>query len=415
MQKEKFKIHFYKEGNVFNKDGKIRIGMKVRYQGQEVQRRVVGYLPPDSWKQGKVIGRSQECVEMRSIMDKAYQEYHEACAFVVNNLGQELTRTALNRRLGRANNHKDLRFSEAVDLYLEAHPAISYHSVKGYHNFKKRMLEFGDCSATRFSRSMHQEFETWLRKTRPNIGAHSLKHYCQVAPQAIINWMSSMDEFGQVVNIWAFGNGPRYSRKATNPNRNKALTLEQLEVYYSQLPQAPANPERDPDLFGQYLHLNLWFLQFSFGGMNLTNFLFLQKDDYDFITHTLKPQIRNKTGELIHSFTVFEKAWVLVEQIAAYSDNQFLFPIVSSSSKALRAHVVNNYQKKANASLRTYCEKIGIPAVTTYNSRSTFASIADQKGFLIEDIQRIMGHARLEQTKEYIRRLPKRISMEGLF
>ena len=97
--------------------------MKVRYQGQEVQRRVVGYLPPDSWKQGKVIGRSQECVEMRSIMDKAYQEYHEACAFVVNNLGQELTRTALNRRLGRANNHKDLRFSEAVDLYLEAHPA----------------------------------------------------------------------------------------------------------------------------------------------------------------------------------------------------------------------------------------------------------------------------------------------------
>ena len=90
------------------------------------KRRVVGYLPPDSWKQGKVIGRSQECVEMRSIMDKAYQEYHEACAFVVNNLGQELTRTALNRRLGRANNHKDLRFSEAVDLYLEAHPAISY-------------------------------------------------------------------------------------------------------------------------------------------------------------------------------------------------------------------------------------------------------------------------------------------------
>ena len=146
MQKEKFKIHFYKEGNVFNKDGKIRIGMKVRYQGQEVQRRVVGYLPPDSWKQGKVIGRSQECVEMRSIMDKAYQEYHEACAFVVNNLGQELTRTALNRRLGRANNHKDLRFSEAVDLYLEAHPAISYHSVKGFQNFKKRMLEFGDCS-----------------------------------------------------------------------------------------------------------------------------------------------------------------------------------------------------------------------------------------------------------------------------
>ena len=83
-------------------------------------------------------------------------------------------------------------------------------------------------------------------------------------------------------------------------------------------------------------------------------------------------------------------------------------------SKAVDAHIVNNYQQRANPALKRYCASLGIPAVTTYNSRSTFASIASQKGMPIEDIQRIMGHARMEQTREYIKRLPRKISMEGL-
>lgn len=78
------------------------------------------------------------------------------------------------------------------------------------------------------------------------------------------------------------------------------------------------------------------------------------------------------------------------------------------------AHIVNNYQQRANPSLKRYCASLGIPALTTYNSRSTFASIASQKGLPIEDIQRIMGHARMEQTREYIKRLPKKTPMEGL-
>lgn len=413
MQNERFKIHFYKEGNVINKEGKHRISMKVRFEGKEIYRKAIGYLPKGNWESGTVVGRSLEAQEMRSILDQVHKEYFEAADFVVNHLGQELNKTSLLRRLGKSKNWKDLRLSEAVDLYIEAHPNLSYHSKKGYVNFKKRIQEFGDCSATRFSRSVHQEFETWLYKTRPNIGSHNVKAYCQVAPQAVINWLSTMDEFGRVINIWAFGNGPRYKSQVKDPNRNKALSPEQLEVYYNNLPSCPANPDKDPDLYEYFLHTHLWFLQFAFGGMNLTTFLFLKKEDYDFKTFTLQPQIRNKTGEIIHSFVVLEKARPLIAQIAAKSHTKELFPIVGDS-KAVDAHIVNNYQQRANPSLKRYCASLGIPAVTTYNSRSTFASIASQKGMPIEDIQRIMGHARMEQTREYIKRLPRKISMEGL-
>ena len=88
MQNERFKIHFYKEGNVINKDGKHRISMKVRFEGKEIYRKAIGYLPEGNWESGTVVGRSLEAQEMRSILDQVHKEYFEAADFVVNHLGR---------------------------------------------------------------------------------------------------------------------------------------------------------------------------------------------------------------------------------------------------------------------------------------------------------------------------------------
>ena len=42
MQNERFKVHFYKEGNIINTEGKHRISMKVRFEGKEIYRKAIG-------------------------------------------------------------------------------------------------------------------------------------------------------------------------------------------------------------------------------------------------------------------------------------------------------------------------------------------------------------------------------------
>lgn len=153
----------------------------------------------------------------------------------------------------------------------------------------------------------------------------------------------------------------------TAPSNPTPLTLEQLRKLWMYVPK----------IAGQRYWLDLWRLMFCLIGINMADLTRLVKVSQGRINYT-----RQKTGRL-YSIKVEPQAAAL---IAAHRGRVWLLDILDHYKS------VHNALGTANKNLKRIAEDLGLPPITTYTARYTWATLAASIDTPIEVISQALGH-----------------------
>ena len=84
----------------------------------------------------------------------------------------------------------------------------------------------------------------------------------------------------------------------------------------------------------------------------------------------------------------------------------YVFPIIpDEESDLLKTEgIVLQKIKMTNKGLKKLCNDIGIPVVTTYWARHSYASLLKMSGVSVEMIRELLGHSDLRTTEHYLKR-----------
>lgn len=148
-----------------------------------------------------------------------------------------------------------------------------------------------------------------------------------------------------------------------------ALTLEQLKTLWNYDPGS-----RFP---GQRYWLDVWKLMFCLIGINMADLWRLEKIEQGRVNYA-----RQKTGRL-YSIKVEPEALGIINE---HKGRKTLVNVSSQSVSVHRATMAINKRMKEVA------EKIGLPHITAYTARYTWASLAASIDIPIEVISQALGH-----------------------
>lgn len=166
------------------------------------------------------------------------------------------------------------------------------------------------------------------------------------------------------------------------------LTLEQLKKLWNYDPGA-----KYP---GQRYWLDVWKLMFTLIGINMADLWRLEKIENGRINY-----VRQKTGRQ-YSIKVEPEALALIKE---HKGRKTLVNVSAHSVSVNRATVAINKR------LKEVADKIGLPPITAYTARYTWATLAQSIDIPIEVISQALGHSYgLAVTQGYI--MPDRRKMD---
>lgn len=160
------------------------------------------------------------------------------------------------------------------------------------------------------------------------------------------------------------------------PTRKRALTLAQLR----QLVAAEVKPWEEK-------YRDAFLLMFMMRGINVTDFCHLEKPEGGYIRYR-----RRKTGALLE-IRVEPEMRPLIERLKGRG--QLLYPLD-------RVRDYRRYTARLNEALHGIAARIGLPSITTYWARHTWATVAAGLDIPKETIAAGLGHAGGTVTDIYI-------------
>ena len=160
----------------------------------------------------------------------------------------------------------------------------------------------------------------------------------------------------------------RQYRIKSAPANPLPLTLEQLRALWGYQPRTPA----------QAYALDIWRLMFALIGINMADLCRLSRVSQGRVNYT-----RQKTGRL-YSVKVEP---VAARIIAAHRGREQLLDLVD------RFRTVHTATSTLNKHLKTIAEEIGLPRITAYTARYTWATLAQSLDVPIEVISQALGHS----------------------
>lgn len=179
-------------------------------------------------------------------------------------------------------------------------------------------------------------------------------------------------------------------------NTKKALSQEQLKTLFECVPSTPQQ-EKARDFF---------FFSYMSNGMNMKDIAKLKSDqmEFDRFHFTRAKTARTKKGKQ-KPITVFLTE-IQSKIIATYgnssSDAIYLFPIISDSQGPEEQHSkIKNFTRVVNQHLKKLCQANGLPEISTYWARHSFATRAVNSGASMEFMQESLGHGDMKTTLNY--------------
>ena len=158
----------------------------------------------------------------------------------------------------------------------------------------------------------------------------------------------------------------KYKIKQAPPNPTP-LTLDQLRLLWNHHPGT--------ELCAYWL--DMWKLIFCLIGINMADFATLVKISQGRVNYT-----RQKTGRL-YSVKVEP---IALQLIKAHRGRRYLLDVLD---RYRSVHVANSACNKA---LKAIAEELGLPRITTYTARYTWATLAQSLDIPIEVISQGLGH-----------------------
>ena len=179
-------------------------------------------------------------------------------------------------------------------------------------------------------------------------------------------------------------------------NTKKALTAEQLRELRDAVPET-TDQEKARDFF---------FFSFAGNGMNirdiaLLKFSDLEADKFSFVRQKTRNIKKDRQTPITVYLTPFHQ-----RVIKKYANNPetstYVFPIIKEgTTPEKQRNSVKNFTRFVNQHLKKICRKIGLPEVSTYWARHSFATISIQKGATMEFMRESLGHSNMKTTQNY--------------
>lgn len=83
--------------------------------------------------------------------------------------------------------------------------------------------------------------------------------------------------------------------------------------------------------------------------------------------------------------------------------NDFVFPVLRDGLTAQQVQDrIHDFIAEVNSGLAAACADLGIPKITTYSARHTYATILKNKGASISFLKEALGHADERTTENYL-------------
>ena len=283
------------------------------------------------------------------------------------------------------NPHRQLSVNQVLfSMVVEAAYAKAIKkSVSTQRNYRTAVVNFDeflgheDIPVDNLSSKLFEDFAEWLKNS--GLSDNTVACYMKKLRAILNEYFKGEKDFGYLF----YGVKTKMS-----PTKKKAIREEDLMKLLSY----KARNEKEE------LVIDIARFQFLAMGMPFVDIANLKIRD---IKNGYFEYRRHKTGVTVHVSMKKELA-TLINKYKAKANGRYLFPIINDvgdnfSCQAHRSLVRYNYL------LKKICKKLGIPAVTSYVIRHSWASYAYQEDVKLPVISKALGHTQTFTTLTYIK------------
>ena len=268
------------------------------------------------------------------------------------------------------------------DVVKAAYAKAERKSVSTQRNYRTAVVNFDeflgheDIPVDNLSSKLIEDFAEWLKNG--GLSDNTIACYMKKLRAILNEYFKGEKDFGYLF----YGVKTKMS-----PTKKKAIREEDLMKLLSY----KARNEKEE------LVIDIARFQFLAMGMPFVDIANLKIRD---IKNGYFEYRRHKTGVTV-CVSIKKELATLINKYKAKANGRYLFPIITDdnefSYQAHRSLVRYNYL------LKKICKKLGIPAVTSYVIRHSWASYAYQEDVKLPVISKALGHTQTFTTLTYIK------------
>ncbi|MCP2043485.1 site-specific integrase [Pontibacter sp. HSC-36F09] len=152
---------------------------------------------------------------------------------------------------------------------------------------------------------------------------------------------------------------------------------------------------------------DLWFFSYLCNGANITDICKLKYANIrngEVCFYRQKTLAKAKKKKLIHA-TLLPEMQAIIDRWGNLEESPetFVFPILQGEeSPELERTKIKNITKLMNTKLKVIGKKVGIPTISTYTARHSYATVLKRSGANIAFISESLGHNDLKTTENYL-------------
>ncbi len=269
--------------------------------------------------------------------------------------------------------------------------AVSYQTAKAsLHGFTKD-LKFADVTT-----AFLKKYEAWMlnnKKTTTTVGIY-LRNL-----RAIFN-RANIDK-----SLSPFGAGQQKYLIPKGNNFKKALPSDAIKRIYNYKPE----PKSLSDMAKDY-----WIFIYLCGGINVKDLCLLQNkniDDNVLRYERAKTKLSKNNGEKIN-VSLKPQAIEIIKKWGQPSINleTYIFPHLQKGMTAENERkIIQQLTKKINKYMGRITVELGLPKVTTYHARHSFATVLRNSEVKMELISKALGHTSMKTTESYLAEYPMKM------
>lgn len=419
-----------------NKEGKHPVRLRVNHQRNR------GYYPimlPNQEKMflhkkeydlimetdvGKLRGKNRD---LREAIDDAKARAKDAIEEATKNGRLPFSFGAFEKNyLGEESRRSFLQFFEKYLHRLAANGQAGTHRTysSAYSAFKA-FLNGHEIDPADLTSSVLYKFDTWLRESHTIVkngkrikvspkNSTSVSIYMR-ALRTVYNELAVTDDY--LNTIFPFSRSAhdkRYKIPASTGSKGEALTRDQMKQFIQGDVQGPSDPGNPIYRAKRLFIFSFLALGINFKDMALLKYSNIKSNTIEFIR--AKTRTTSKIARIIQVPLTDDLKEIIVELgNPDKSPTSYVFQVFDSSKKYTEKEkddLIRQWIKTTNKWLAQYSDSVGLPKISTYWARHTFASVASRlvKPMMIKEM---MGHSRVTTTEAYISRFNNEERLKG--
>lgn len=149
-----------------------------------------------------------------------------------------------------------------------------------------------------------------------------------------------------------------------------------------------------------------WIFMYLCNGINVADFVKLKYSnikDGEIYYIRQKTERRTKSRKAIHAVVVPQMQNIIDRWGNEKKPDDYIFPILTGDESAeIQRSKVKTLTSHINKKFRTISKVLGLPSISTYTARHSFATVLKRSGVSIAYISESLGHTDLKTTENYL-------------